>query len=374
LSDDKTGIGDCMWRPKRKNMKNIAKRYLILILLLGLAASASAISTEEEIRLGAEAAGRFEREYGLVNDPAMQGRLNRIGQRLLTNAERKDLPWRFGVINIDAFNAAAFPGGFIYATKGLMQAMNDEELAFVIGHEIGHVDNRHSIKQLESAQMRRLGLIAIALGAGGGNIDQNAATLVQLTDAVIGSKHSRSDEEESDRYGMRLMAGVEYDPAFALSAFQKLASQSGGGTPGFLNTLLGSHPLPEDRIAKGAELVTSIPYSPEVMPPVNQGGAVDQRLFQDASSALEYTLSLQGQRHRDSLQTAATDVALGRRGAPGNTRVVRVVSDRSAGLSGLENALLARPEFDVPGQAFGAAVIDAGGNRIEAVVLLQGGY
>ena len=355
-------------------MKTIAKRCLALIMLLSMTISASAISTEEEIRLGAEAAARFEGQYGLVNDPAMQGRLNRIGQRLLTNAERKDLPWRFGVVNVDAYNAAAFPGGFIYATKGLMEGMNDEELAFVIGHEIGHVDKRHSIKQLESAQMRRLGLIAIALGAGGGNIDQNAATLVQLTDAVIGSSHSRGDEAESDRYGMRLMAGVNYDPAYALSAFQKLASQSGGGTPGFLNTLLGSHPLPKDRISQGAELITSIPFSPEVVPPVDQGGVVDQRLFQDASDALEYTLSLQGQRHRDSLQRAAVDVALGRRGAPGNTRMVRVSADRGAGLSGLENALLARPEFDSPGQAFGAAVVDAGNNTIEAVVLLQGGY
>ena len=81
-------------------------------------------------------------------DPAFQGRLNRIAQRLLVKAKRKDLPWRFRVINLDAYNAAAFPGGFIYATKGLMQGMNDEELAFVIGHEIGHVDYRHSIQAI----------------------------------------------------------------------------------------------------------------------------------------------------------------------------------------------------------------------------------
>lgn len=355
-------------------MKNFAGKLLLLILLLALAQSASAISTEDEIRLGAEAAARFEQKYGLVSDPAMQGRLNRIGQDLLTQASRRDLPWRFRVINIDAYNAAAFPGGFIYATKGLMQGMTDEELAFVIGHEIGHVEGRHSIKQLESAQMRRLGLIAIALGAGGGNINDSTAALVQLTDAVIGSQYSKNDESESDRYGMQTMAKVNYDPTFALSAFQKLASQAGGGTPDFLNTLLGSHPLPKDRIARGVQLLTSIPFKPDVVPPVNQGGVADQRLFPDATAALEYTLSLLGQRHRDSLQRAAEDVALGRRGAPGNARMVRVSSDRSGGLSGLENALLARPELSTAGQAFGAAVVDAGGNRIEAVVLLQGGY
>ena len=354
-------------------MKNLTRRCLTLLIMLFLTIGAQAISTEDEIRLGAEAAARFEQQYGVVNDPNYVGRLNRIGQQLLVNAERKDLPWRFKVINIDAYNAAAFPGGFIYATRGLMDGMNDEELAFVIGHEIGHVDYRHSIKQLESAQMRRLGLIAIALGAGGGNIDRSTATLVQLTDAVIGSQHSKGDEAESDRYGMRQMAKVGYDPAFALSAFQKLASQSGGGTPGFLNTLLGSHPLPKERIAQGSELIVSIPFKPEVMPPLNQGDGGDERLFQDATDALEYTLSLFGQRHRDSLQSAAEDVALGRRG-PGNARVVRVTADRSQGLSGLENALLSRPELQQIGQAFGAAVVDAGNNQVEAVVLLQGGY
>jgi predicted Zn-dependent protease len=355
-------------------MKRFTTRILAIALLLGLAISASALSTEDEIRLGAEAAARFEQQYGLVNDPAMQGRLNRIGQSFLTHAERKELPWRFRVINIDAYNAAAFPGGFIYATKGLMEGMNDEELAFVIGHEIGHVDYRHSIKQLESAQMRKIGLIAIAMGAGGGNLNNKTATLIQLTDAVIGSQHSKGDEAESDRYGMKMMAKVGHDPAFALSAFQKLASQSGGGTPDFLNTILGSHPLPKERIAQGAGLIISIPFTPEVAPPVNQGGLKDQRLFPDATDALEYTLSLQGQRHRDSLQRAAEDLALGRRGAPRSARLVRVSSERSAGLSGLENVLMARPEFDRTGQAFGVAVVDAGGNRIEAVVLLQGGY
>lgn len=353
-------------------MMMIARRLSALLMLLLLTTGAQAISTDEEIRLGAEAAGRFERKYGLVNDPTMADRLNRIGQSLLVNAQRKDLPWQFRVIDIDAYNAAAFPGGYIYATRGLMQGMNDEELAFIIGHEIGHVDHRHSIKQLESAQLRRLGLIAIALGLGGRDIDRTTATILQLTDTIIGSQHSKGDEAESDRYGMHSMAAAGYDPVYAISAFQKLAAQSSGGTPEFLNTLLGSHPLPKERIADSSALVTSIPFNPKAAPPVHQGA--DERLYRDATEALEYTLSLLGQRHRDSLQTVCEEVALGRRGAPANTRVVRVSADRGAGLSALENALLSRPELASLGQVFGAAVVDAGENRVEAVVLLQGGY
>lgn len=355
-------------------MKRSLHRILSVLLFLNLSTVCLAISQEEEIRLGAEAAAKFEQQYGVVSDPAMAGRLQRIGQSLVVYAERKDLPWRFRVINVDEFNAAAFPGGFVYATKGLMQGLTDEELAFVVGHEIAHADYSHSVKQIEKSQLRQLGLIIIAAGAGGGRIDQNAGRLVQLTEAVISSQYSQGDESESDRYGMKVMAQAGYDPAFALSALQKLASQSGGGTPGFLNTLLGSHPLPKKRINQGANLITSIPFRPQqVAPPVSTGNPDDDRLYKDASQALEYTLSLQGQNHRQSLQTMAEDVALGRRVAPGNARLVRVSAPRQSGLSGLENALLARPEFQRLGQAFGAAVVDAGGGQVDAVVLLQGG-
>lgn len=346
-----------------------------LLLLVVLSASAWAISTEQEIQMGAQAAAQFEQKYGVVNDPATVGRLNRVGQRLIQNAQRKDLPWRFRVINVDAFNAVAFPGGFVYATKGLMQGLTDEELAFVVGHEIGHADLRHSVKQIENAQLRRLGLIAIAAGATGGNVDRGTATLVQLTDTVIGSQYSQAAESEADRYGMRLMAKGGYDPAFALAALQKLAAQSGGGTPDFLNTFLGSHPLTKDRINQGVDLITSIPYKPDIPAPVQTNTSrAASGVYQDASSALEYTLSLLGNGQRDSLQTMAEDLATGRRrGVPGGTRVVRVTSDRNQGVSGLENVLLARPEFDRQGQAFGVAVVDGQAGQVEAVVLLQGG-
>lgn len=332
-----------------------------------------ALSTEEEIQLGQQASAQFEQKYGLVTDPAMVGRLNRIGRALLTNAKRRDLPWRLRVINIDAFNAAAFPGGFIYATKGLMEGLNDEELAFVVGHEIAHVDYRHSVKQLESAQKRRLGLILVAAGATKGKMGDKTQTLVGLTDGVIGSSRSRSDEAESDRYGMRSMALAGYDPAFALSGLQKLAAQRGGGTPDFLNTLLGSHPLPKERITQGVDLITQIRFRPEVADPVNTGRPGEESLYQDATDSLEYTLSLLGHGHRDTLQILAEDVALGRRRAPGNVRLVRLKGSRNAGLSALENNLLQRPEFDRQRQAFGAAVVDAGSGNVEAVVVLQGG-
>lgn len=351
------------------------KTQTLLLFFLFLVCSslpAAAISTQEEIQLGSQAAGQFERKYGVVSDPAMVGRLDRIARSLLSNVERKDLPWRFRVINVDAFNAAAFPGGFIYTTKGLMNGLSDEELAFVVGHEIGHVEKRHSIKQLKSAQLRQLGLIAIIAGASGGKINKNTATLLQLTEGIISSKFSRGDEAESDRYGMWLMAAAGYDPAYALASLQKLASSGGGGTPDFLNTLLGSHPLPQDRINDGAELVTKIPFTMSAIPAVNPVAGGDM-MYPEASAAMEYTLSLLGNHHRDTLQRLAEEVALGKSSAPVNLRVLRVKGDKNAGVSGLENELLTSPYLATVGQFFGVAVVDRGGGAVEAIVILQGG-
>ncbi len=336
------------------------------------------MSVEDEIRIGAQAASQFEAKYGVVSDPAYTGRLQRVVTRMMPYVQRKDLPWTFKVINIEEFNAAAFPGGFVYATRGLMDGLTDEELAFVVGHEMGHVDHRHSVKQLEGDQLRRLGLIAIAAGASGGRITDTTATLVSLADGVISSQYSKADESESDRYGLGLMAQAGYDPAFALSALQKLAAQSGGGTPGFLNTLLGSHPLPKERVAQGVSLIPTVLFQAEAVPPVGGSSSTSTRptvgrLVSDGGKAMEYSLSLLGHGYSASLQGIAEQVALGQRTAPANVGVVRVSGSRAAGLSRLEDQVLATRELQQGKRSFGAAVVERESGQIEAVVLLQGG-
>ena len=191
-------------------LKKLSTLGLLLVLLTG---AVWAMSTQDEITIGREAAARFEQEYGLVNDPAMQARIDRVGARLIASAERRDLPWRFRIVNVSEFNAAAFPGGFIYATRGLMQGLDDNELAFVLSHEIGHVDKRHSVRQIEDAQWTRIGLIAIVMGTSGGNLSQGSANTLALVDKVINSQHSQQHETEADQYGAVLMARAGFDPS-----------------------------------------------------------------------------------------------------------------------------------------------------------------
>ena len=373
-------MGGSLSRSEDERMRtHVFRLVFCLLLLAGLSLPLAAMSVEEEIQIGGQAASQFEAKYGVVTDPAYTGRLNRVVNQMMPYVQRKDLPWSFKVINVDEFNAAAFPGGFVYATRGLMDGLTDEELAFVVGHEMGHVDHRHSVKQLESNQLRRIGLIAIAAGASGGRITDTTATLVSLADGVISSQYSKADESESDRYGLTLMAQAGFDPAFALSALQKLAAQSGGGTPGFLNALVGSHPLPKERVAQGVALIPTVPYQATAAAPVNGSNSATTQvrstgeLLLDGTSALEYTLSLWGHGHSASLQKITEGVALGHRAAPAGTRQVRVSGSRSEGLARLEDKLLASSELRQGKRTFGVALVERSQGRLEAVVLLQGG-
>ena len=109
--------------------------------------------------MGKEAAAQVQQSIGYYNDPALQAYVSGIGMKMAKASERPNLPWEFHVVNDASVNAFALPGGFIFVTRGLMTSINDEaELATVVGHEIGHVTNRHSVQQISKQQVASLGL------------------------------------------------------------------------------------------------------------------------------------------------------------------------------------------------------------------------
>lgn len=342
-------------------------RFLTLSILLVIFGSpVSALSTQDEIEIGRQAAARFEAEYGLEPNQAMQGRLRRIGQKLLASAERKELPWQFRVISVDEFNAAAFPGGFVYATRGLMNGLDDEELAFVVAHEIAHVDRRHSVRQLEKAQMTQLGMLAVLVGANRGlDIPQSQAIVANLANTVIQSGYSREHESEADSYGALLLSRAGYDPVFSILALQELSKQSNGGTPGFLNTLLGSHPLPQDRVDEASNRVLELPYHPTADPPVtvNTSPRTQARVLEGQTISLQRSLELAGLTLDPGLQQRS------HRLASSNQRggIVRTYPAQTS-LSTMESELL---KNDLrPGNRFGITVsqIADGQQRVTLVL------
>ncbi|MCE1248985.1 MAG: M48 family metallopeptidase [Firmicutes bacterium] len=245
------------------SVSRIYKSALITMFLLAFCFCIPvwAISTQEEIQIGKEGAKKIESKYGIKRERQYAYRIGEIGKKLAAASPRKDIKYSYKVINTKEFNAMALPGGFIYATKGLMDGLNDAELAFVLGHETGHVANRHSIRQAEQNMYTTIGIFAVTAVLGKGKINQGSANTAMVLSYVMSNQYSQNDEREADRDGVNFMARAGYDPKYAVTAMETLKKKSGGSL-GALNTFLGSHPLPDERIKAVREEGKKVGFEP----------------------------------------------------------------------------------------------------------------
>jgi predicted Zn-dependent protease len=186
----------------------------------------------------------------LNRDPDQVNRVRAIAGRLIpaTGAFRSDAPrwkWEVNVVASGDVNAWCMPGGKIAVYSGLIEKLKptDDELAAVMGHEIGHALREHGRERAsqQMAQQTVIGVGAALLGLG----DAGASLANVVADVTVGLPYSREFEREADRIGVELAARAGYDPRAAVTLWQKMAQVGGGGTPQFLST----HPSPENRIA-----------------------------------------------------------------------------------------------------------------------------
>jgi len=239
-------------------------RAILLLLLAFVAACATnpvtgereftLMSESQEIAMGRESDAQVRAEMGVYADPELAKYVSDIGLRLAKLSERPSLPWQFTVVDQPAINAFALPGGFIYITRGILPFLEDEaELAGVLGHEIGHVTARHSVRQYT----RTIGGVA-ALGALGVFVPA-ARPFSQISEQALGLlflKYGRGDELQADQLGARYEAAGGWDPAGVpgmLSTLGLLDEASGDrkGIPNWLST----HPEP---LARVAEIKTTV--------------------------------------------------------------------------------------------------------------------
>ena len=153
---------------------------------------------------------------------------------------RDQFAWKLTVIDDDVLNAFAAPGGYIYIYTGLIEFLdNADDLAGVLGHEIAHADQRHSVDQLIANQGIDI-LRQLVLGENGGG------AAAQVVAGLLSLRFSRTDETEADEFSVRYLEETDYACNGAASFFIKLEEQdtTGGGTPEFLST----HPDPDNRV------------------------------------------------------------------------------------------------------------------------------
>ena len=238
------------------SLRRLVVGLLLAVTSLG-AVGCLGVSRQDEIEMGRDYAGRLDEELPLIEDEGIRGPVAEAGRELAARSARPDMPYEFNVVNTDAINAFAVPGGFIYMNRGLLQEAEDmSQVAGVLAHEIGHIVGRHSAEQIEKARAVSLGygLVSVLFGQPEGV----AAVGVNLGANFYFARHSREDEAEADATAVDLMVEAGWDPR-GLVGFFRIMLEERKRKPGALEALFASHPLTEDRIREVEAMIDRIP-------------------------------------------------------------------------------------------------------------------
>ena len=226
-------------------------------------------SWQQEIEIGKQASKEITALFGVYRDPKVERYVTDVGNRVLATShlrragadERvRNTPVTFGVLDSPIINAMALPGGYIYVTRGMLAHLNNEDqLATVLAHEIGHVAARHAARQ---AWQQKIGqgllLGGAVLGKGLGLPTENILNLGGMAAQLIFTRYSREDELEADKLGVEYSADARYDAREAIALFQtlnRIQEKEGQGMPSFLST----HPDPGARIQRIREMTGTQP-------------------------------------------------------------------------------------------------------------------
>lgn len=243
------------------------------------------MSEEQEIQLGRANDPKIRAQFGVYDDAELQAYVQRVGERVAANSHRPDLVYRFAVLDTPDVNAFALPGGYIYLTRGILAYLNSEaELAAVLGHEVGHVTARHSVRQYSAATAGQLAAAILLRSAA-------AQDLFNVIGSALLSGYGRDHELEADRLGAQYLARNGYDPEAMLGVigvlknqeeFEKVRARAEGREPRIYHGVFATHPSADQRLQ-------------EVVGEAKQGTNATTRLGRD-----EYLQAIDGMRYGDS--------------------------------------------------------------------------
>jgi predicted Zn-dependent protease len=238
--------------PNAKRMFSLLIVSLILCTLPGVVlAKSGLISEQSEIKMGYNAAQEAIKQRGLSTDTAFQKKAEVVFNRLLPHVSRKNLPYKIFVTGDKEINAFAYPGGQIFVTEGLMkQVSTDDELAFVIGHELGHSDNYHIVEAIERALWADI--FTVYLYQQNKDLAYVAGPVLQVG---ISRGYGFKNEHEADLYGFKFASQAGYNPSGGAVFFHELQKKYGDGSKSLAN-YINPHPKNSVRIAKQMEYLS----------------------------------------------------------------------------------------------------------------------
>lgn len=206
--------------------------------------------------------------------------VRKVGALLAAGSSRPGVPYRFVVLDAEEANAFAAPSGYVFVTAGALRFARDEaELAFLLAHEIAHVERRHGLAQIcrarldlekRAARERAEALAEPLEGEAKARLEDLRKRTDELSDLVVRG-YGRDDELEADRLGLDLVSRAGYDPEAALRALERITGPRGEEEPA-IPKLFRSHPAAEERLAAARRALAGMP----------RGGAVPVRRYEEA--------------------------------------------------------------------------------------------
>lgn len=202
------------------------------------------VTEAEEAKLGAEVSERIRVRYGVVQDAAVHRYVGLVGTALAQASTRPGLPWQFIVLDTDGVNAFAAPGGYVHITRGALALLSDEsELAGILGHEIVHITEKHTVNSIQKSK-------AVQMGASE-TLSNSSALLERVVtatyDNIVEKGFGRAEENESDEKGVALADKLGYAPAGLSGFLTRLKDRNKGSAE--KRGMFASHPEMDSRLA-----------------------------------------------------------------------------------------------------------------------------
>jgi predicted Zn-dependent protease len=214
------------------------------------------VSDSEERALGEEYVQQINAQLPLVQDPRVTGYVQALGTEIARKTDRASLDWKFHVVNSEAVNAFAVPGGFIYVNRGLIQRTTRlDHLAGVLGHEIGHIVERHSVDQMKKTTGANVGvqLLCTLTSVCEGAVGQ---IVINAAGSALFARYSRSHEMEADSQAVVNVIDAGIHPGGIPEFFQILIAER-RRNPNILDNFFASHPLEESRVERTRALIAA---------------------------------------------------------------------------------------------------------------------
>jgi predicted Zn-dependent protease len=192
---------------------------------------------------------QFSTDYGAMQDSQLNSYVSQVGNKMAAASHRPHMPYSFRVVNATYVNAYAFPGGSIAATRGIMLSLeNEAELASLLGHELGHVNARHSAEQMSKGQLTQalVGGISVLAGTQSAALGDLAGQLGQISAGALLASYSRDNEREADALGMSYMVGAGYGSEGFVGLMEMLNSLSKHKST-TVDLLFATHPMSQER-------------------------------------------------------------------------------------------------------------------------------